>query len=100
MFPSQSSRFPWRVGIGVLLAGWCRRQTQLVHYIEEGLQLLADQAAQRLAHLRTYAEQERHLNESETLRRLRQSMSATLDLQNVLQLVTMEGARLLVANPV
>ena len=79
---------------GVLLAGWQVRQESLPRHEEELLQLLADQTAQALQNIRLYAEQERHLSVSEALRRVGQSISATLDLQEVLKLVAEEGARL------
>ncbi|MEW6301679.1 MAG: GAF domain-containing protein, partial [Thermodesulfobacteriota bacterium] len=81
--------------IGVLLACWRMRRSGLSRRKEELLQRLADQTAQALVNIRLYAEQERHLRESEALRRVGQSISATLDLQDILRLVTQEGARLL-----
>lgn len=81
--------------IGVLLACWRMRRSGLSRRKEELLQRLADQTAQALVNIRLYAEQERHLRESEALRRVGQSISATLDLQDILKLVTQEGARLL-----
>jgi GAF domain-containing protein len=81
--------------IGVLLAGWHTRRASLSPHEEELLQTLADQTVQALEHMRLYAEQERHLHEAEVLRRVGQSISATLNLQEVLRLVAEEGARLL-----
>lgn len=81
--------------IGVLLAGWHTRRASLSPHEEELLQTLADQTVQALEHMRLYAEQERHLHEAEALRRVGQSISATLNLQEVLRLVAEEGARLL-----
>ncbi|MBI3302586.1 MAG: GAF domain-containing protein [Deltaproteobacteria bacterium] len=81
--------------MGVLLASWRTQRASVSRHEEELLQLLADQTIQALANIRLYAEQERHLNESETLRRVGQSISATLNLQDVLTLVAEEGARLL-----
>ena len=81
--------------IGVLLVGWHARRASVPPHEEELLQFLADQTAQALVNIRLYADQERHLSESETLRRVGQSISATLNLQDVLRLVTEEGARLL-----
>jgi signal transduction histidine kinase len=80
---------------GVLLAGWRALQPQVLHHEEEFLQFLADQTAQTLANIRLYADQERHLNESEALRRVGQSISATLNRQDILRLVTEEASRLL-----
>jgi len=80
---------------GVLLAGWRTLQTHVPHHEEELLQFLADQTAQTLANIRLYADQERHLNESEALRRVGQSISATLNRQHILRLVTEEATRLL-----
>jgi len=81
--------------IGVLLVGWHARRASVPPHEEELLQFLADQTAQALVNIRLYADQERHLSESETLRRVGKSISATLNLQDVLRLVTEEGARLL-----
>jgi len=81
--------------VGVLLAGWCSRHVSPKRHEEELLQLLADQAVQALSNIHLYQEQERHLNESESLRRIGQLISATLNLQDILKLVTEEGARLL-----
>lgn len=81
--------------IGVLLAGWHTRRANISPREEELLQTLADQTIQALEHLRLYAEQERYLREAEVLRRVGQSISATLNLQEVLRLVAEEGARLL-----
>src|SRR5262249_44706752 len=58
---------------GVLLAGWHTQRAQLARRQEELLQFFADQTAQALGNIRLYAEQERHLSESETLRRVGQS---------------------------
>jgi len=81
--------------IGVLLVGWHARRASVPPHEEELLQFLADQTAQALVNIRLYADQERHLSESEALRRVSQSISTTLNLQDVLRLVTEEGARLL-----
>src|SRR5713101_6749877 len=81
--------------IGVLLVGWHAQRASVPPHEEELLQFLADQTAQALMNIRLYADQERHLSESETLRRVSQSISTTLNLQDVLRLVTKEGARLL-----
>jgi GAF domain-containing protein len=81
--------------MGVLLLGWHARRASVPPHEEELLQFLADQTAQALVNIRLYADQERHLSESEALRRVGQSVSATLNLQDVLRLVTEEGARLL-----
>ncbi len=81
--------------MGVLLAGWHAQRANIPYHEEELLQFLADQAAQALVNSRLYADQERHLSESEALRRVGQSISATLNLQDILRLVAAEGARLL-----
>jgi signal transduction histidine kinase len=81
--------------IGVLLAGWQTHRAHIARHQEELLQFLADQTAQALGNIRLYAEQERHLSESEALRRVGQSISATLNLQDILRLVAVEGSRLL-----
>ena len=81
--------------VGVLLAEWRTQRTSIPPHEEELLQFLADQTAQALGNIRLYTDQERLLNESEALRRVGQSISATLNLQDVLKLVTEEGARLL-----
>ncbi len=81
--------------MGVLLVGWHARRASVPPHEEELLQFLADQTAQALVNIRLYADQERHLSESEALRRVSQSISTTLNLQDVLRLVTEEGARLL-----
>ncbi len=81
--------------MGVLLACWQTQRASIPPHEEELLQLLADQTAQALANIRLYGEQERHLSESEALRRVGQSISTTLNLQEVLKLVTEEAARLL-----
>ncbi|HEV8712985.1 MAG TPA: GAF domain-containing sensor histidine kinase [Candidatus Binatia bacterium] len=81
--------------VGVLLAEWRTQRTTIPPHEEELLQFLADQTAQALANIRLYADQERHLSESEALRRVGQSISATLNLQDILRLVAGEGARLL-----
>jgi signal transduction histidine kinase len=81
--------------IGVLLACWRTRRSSIARHKEELLQRLADQIAQAIVNIRLHAEQERHLRESEALRRVGQSISATLNLQDILKLVTEEGARLL-----
>ncbi|MGE0681232.1 MAG: GAF domain-containing protein [Candidatus Binatia bacterium] len=81
--------------VGVLLTGWRSRHAGPTRHEEELLQLLADQAVQALSNIHLYQEQERHLNESESLRRIGQLISATLDLQDILKLVTNEVARLL-----
>jgi signal transduction histidine kinase len=81
--------------IGVLLVGWRAPYTSLTRHQEELLQLIADQTVQALSNIRLYQEQERHLSESESLRRVGQLISATLNLQDILKLVTEEGARLL-----
>ena len=81
--------------VGVLLIGWRSPHTNPTRHEEELLQLLADQAVQALSNIHLYQEQERHLNESESLRRIGQLISATLNLQDILKLVTEEGARLL-----
>ena len=81
--------------MGVLLLGWHARRASVPPHEEELLQFLADQTAQALVNIRLYADQERHLSESEALRRVGQSISATLNLQDVFRLVTEEGARLL-----
>lgn len=81
--------------IGVLLACWQVQRCDLSRRKEELLQRIADQTAQALVNIRLYAEQERHLRESEALRRVGQSIAATLDLQDILKLVTKESARLL-----
>ena len=80
---------------GVLLASWRVQRASITHHEEELLQLLADQTAQALANIHLYTEQERHLSESEALRRVGQSISATLNRQDILRLVTEEAARLL-----
>jgi signal transduction histidine kinase len=81
--------------MGVLLAEWHGQRTSIPPHEEELLQFLADQTAQALINIRLYADQERHLSESEALRRVGQSISATLNLQDILRLVAGEGARLL-----
>jgi signal transduction histidine kinase len=81
--------------VGVLLTGWRSRHASPTRHEEELLQLIADQAVQVLSNIHLYQEQERHLNESESLRRIGQLISATLNLQDILKLVTDEGARLL-----
>lgn len=81
--------------VGVLLIGWRAPRANLTRHEEELLQLIADQTVQALSNIRLYQEQERHLNESEALRRIGQLISATLNLQDILKLVTEEGARLL-----
>jgi signal transduction histidine kinase len=81
--------------VGVLLVGWRTPRMSLTRHEEEVLQLIADQTVQALSNIRLYQEQERHLNESEALRRVGQLISATLNLQDILKLVTEEGARLL-----
>lgn len=81
--------------VGVLLVGWRFHRVSPTRHEEELLQLVADQAVQVLSNIHLYHEQERHLNESESLRRIGQLISATLDLQDILKLVTEEGARLL-----
>lgn len=81
--------------VGVLLTGWRSRRAGPTRHEEELLQLVADQAVQALSNIHLYQEQERHLNESESLRRIGQLISATLNLQDILKLVTDEGARLL-----
>ncbi|MBI3798340.1 MAG: GAF domain-containing protein, partial [Deltaproteobacteria bacterium] len=81
--------------IGVLLAGWQPQQATIPRHEEELLQFPADQTAHVLVNIRLHAEQERHLSESEALRRVGQSISATLNLQDILRLVAGEGARLL-----
>ncbi|MCS6926980.1 MAG: GAF domain-containing protein, partial [Candidatus Binatia bacterium] len=81
--------------IGVLLTCWQAQPRDLSRRKEELLQRIADQTAQALVNIRLYAEQERHLRESEALRRVGQSIAATLDLQDILKLVTKESARLL-----
>jgi signal transduction histidine kinase len=81
--------------MGVLLAGWQVRRASIPRHEEELLQLLADQTVQALANIRLYEDQERHLSESEALRRVGQTISATLNLQDILKLVAEEGARLL-----
>jgi signal transduction histidine kinase len=81
--------------IGALLVCWRMRRSAPPRRKEELLQRVADQTAQALVNIRLYAEQERHLKESEALRRVGQSISATLDLQDILKLVTQESARLL-----
>ncbi len=80
--------------IGVILASWRIRRSSVSRHKEELLQRLADQIAQAIVNIRLHAEQERHLRESEALRRVGQSISATLNLQDILKLVTGEGARL------
>lgn len=81
--------------VGVLLIGWRSSHASPTRYEEELLQLLADQAVQALSNIHLYQEQERHLNVSESLRRIGQLISATLNLQDILKFVTEEGARLL-----
>jgi signal transduction histidine kinase len=81
--------------VGVLLTGWRSRHASPTRHEEELLQLIADQAVQALSNIHLYQEQERHLKESESLRRIGQLISATLNLQDILKLVTEEGARLL-----
>lgn len=81
--------------VGVLLVSWRVARVSLTRHEEELLQLIADQTVQALSNIRLYQEQERHLNESESLRRIGQLISATLNLQDILKLVTEEGARLL-----
>ena len=81
--------------VGVLLFMWRSPHPSPTRHEEELLQLLADQAVQALSNIHLYQEQERHLNESESLRRIGQLVSATLNLQDILKLVTEEGARLL-----
>jgi len=81
--------------MGVLLVGWHARRASVPPHEEELLQFLAEQTAQALVNIRLYADQERHVSESEALRRVSQSISTTLNLQDVLRLVTEEGARLL-----
>jgi signal transduction histidine kinase len=81
--------------VGVLLIGWRTSRVNISRHEEELLQFIADQTVQALSNIRLYQEQERHLSESETLRRVGQLISATLNLQGVLKLVTEEGARLL-----
>ena len=81
--------------VGVLVVGWRSFHVSPTRHEEELLQLLADQAVQALSNIHLYQEQERHLNESEALRRIGQMISATLKLQDILKLVTEEGARLL-----
>lgn len=81
--------------VGVFLIGWRAPRVSLTRHEEELLQLIADQTVQALSNIRLYQEQERHLNESESLRRIGQLISATLNLQDILKLVTEEGARLL-----
>lgn len=81
--------------VGVLLTGWRSCHASPTRHEEELLQLVADQAVQALSNIHLYQEQERHLNESESLRRIGQLISATLNLQDILKLVTEEGARVL-----
>jgi signal transduction histidine kinase len=81
--------------VGVLLIGWSASRGSLTRHEEELLQLIADQTVQALSNIRLYQEQERHLNESESLRRIGQLISATLNLPDILKLVTEESARLL-----
>lgn len=87
-------RAAYRV-VGVLLVGWRTPRENLTRHEEEVLQLIADQTVQALSNIRLYQEQERHLNESEALRRIGQLISATLNLQDILKFVTEESARLL-----
>ena len=81
--------------IGVFLAGWESPKAAVTPHEEERLQFLGDQTAQTLAHLRLYIEQERHLRESEALRRVGQSIATTLEREEVLTLVATEATRLL-----
>lgn len=81
--------------MGVLLVAWRTQRKSLPSHEEELLQLLADQAVQALTNIRLYEEKERHLRESETLRRVGQSISATLNLQDILRQVTEESMHLL-----
>ena len=55
--------------VGVLLLVWRSPHASPTRHEEELLQLLADQAVQALSNIHLYQEQERHLNESESLRR-------------------------------
>lgn len=80
--------------VGTLIVGWREPHASLTRHEEELLQLIADQTVQPLSNIRFHQEQERHLNESESLRRIGQKIAATLDLQDILALVTKEGARL------
>src|SRR5262249_46568008 len=64
--------------VGVLLVGWREPHASLTRHEEEVLQLIADQTVQPLSNIRFHQEQERHLNESESLRRIGQKIAATL----------------------